>query len=408
MRGADQARQDYLAELVAWLWPGHALFPADQVGGGRRAYVALPSSSRPTILVPSGPRPVAATVLRSFKPSAPYRTRALLVAGSYGVRAGALNLSSSRLQLRRVTTPAPEDIEEHLRRVLGREVVVAPYTSPPRANRKPVLHVLTPQGRTVGFAKVAWNDLTDRLVRAEAHALDRLARADLGRVSMPELIDLGLYRDHPVLVQSAVTGTPWRRPRRPELVTAMKELAAVAGQQEEDLATGTFVRALHSRLEAERGEPSGRRLSELLDQLREAAGGRSVAVGAWHGDWAPWNMATTARGVALWDWERFSHGVPLGFDALHYRLQSDLVPRHQQPELAARRLLRDAPSTLDEFGVEGSSALLVALLYLLEIGTRLVEDRQAEAGGRRGRVEEWLLPAIADGLDTVQAHRTSG
>src|SRR3954454_8000055 len=343
VRGADEARQDYLAELVAWLWPGHALLADRHVEDARRSFVPLPSSSRPTVLVPSRPRRVAATVLRSYKPSAPSLTRALLVAGSYGVRAGALNLSSSRLHLRRATTPGSEDIEEHLRRVLGREVVVAPYTSPPRANRKPVLHVLTPEGTTLGFAKVAWNDLTDELVRTEALALDQLAQADFGRVTVPELIDLGHFRGHPVLVQSALTGTSSRRPRWPELVTAMKEVAAVTGQQEEDLATSSCARALDSRLQEMQTQPSGRRLMELLDRLREAADGRGVAVGAWHGDWAPWNMATTSRGVGVWDWERFSSGVPLGFDALHYQLQIGLVPRGQEPELTARRLVRDAP-----------------------------------------------------------------
>lgn len=408
VRGPDDARQSYLGELVGYLWPGHALVAADDDEEGRRSYVPLPSSARPTVLVPTSPRTAGATVLRSYKPSAPFLTRAMLVAGSYGVRAGVLNFSSSRVQLRRVATPTSESIEEHLERVLGREVVVAPYTSPPRANRKPVLHVLTKQGRTLGFAKVAWNDLTDRLVRAEALALDELGRTGLGRVSIPELIDLGHFRDHPVVVQSRVSGTSWRRPRWPELVAAMKELAAVTGQGEEDLAASTCAEMLHTRLQEVQSQPSGQRLIELLEQLRDAAAGRTVTVGAWHGDWTPWNMATTGRGVALWDWERFSVGVPLGFDALHYQLQNDLVPRHQEPEPAARQLLDNAPSTLAAFGVDASAAPYVALLYLIEIGTRLVEDRQAEAGGRRGRVEEWLLPAIADGLSGVQAQRSSG
>jgi len=86
--------------------------------------------------------------------------RTMLMAASYGVRAGVLDLQPHRQHLRRVGDPLFENIEDYLSRELDEEVVVAPYTSPPRANRKPVLHVLTPAGRTLGFAKVGRNELT--------------------------------------------------------------------------------------------------------------------------------------------------------------------------------------------------------------------------------------------------------
>ena len=55
---------------------------------------------------------------------------------------------------------------------------------------------------------------------------------------------------------------------------------------------------------------------------------RRLAFGAWHGDWTPWNMASTAGGLLVWDWERFATGVPVGFDALHYWLQ---IERRRPP-----------------------------------------------------------------------------
>ena len=36
----------------------------------------------------------------------------------------------------------------------------------------------------------------------------------------------------------------------------------------------------------------------------------------------------------------------------------------------------------------------VAMLYLVEIGTRYLRDRQADAGARLGRVDAWLLPVL--------------
>jgi hypothetical protein len=39
---------------------------------------------------------------------------------------------------------------------------------------------------------------------------------------------------------------------------------------------------------------------------------------------------------------------------------------------------------------------VVALLYLAELSTRYLADRQAEAGARLGRPGTWLIPAIKE------------
>ena len=46
-----------------------------------------------------------------------------------------------------------------------------------RANRKPVLQLLTPDGETVGFAKIGVSPLTSSLVWAERDALTLLCSA---------------------------------------------------------------------------------------------------------------------------------------------------------------------------------------------------------------------------------------
>ena len=68
---------------------------------------------------------------------------------------------------------------------------------------------------------------------------------------------------------------------------------------------------------------------ELLDRLGIAsahvldgsAGDVGLTFGAWHGDWAPWKMRPLAGRLLVWDWERFTIGGPLGYDALHFDLQ---------------------------------------------------------------------------------------
>jgi hypothetical protein len=44
--------------------------------------------------------------------------------------------------------------------------------------------------------------------------------------------------------------------------------------------------------------------------------------------------------------------------------------------------------------VATAEAHLVAILYLAELSTRYLADRQAEAGARLGQPGTWLIPAI--------------
>jgi hypothetical protein len=106
-------------------------------------------------------------------------------------------------------------------------------------------------------------------------------------------------------------------------------------------------------------------------------------------------MTMSLGRARVWDWERFEAGVPVGYDALHYRMQGDIVRGGADPAAAAHTTLSGAAQTLAPFGVEPETAGLVAALYLTEIAARYVRDGQAEAGAKLGRIDAWLLPALA-------------
>src|SRR5690606_19279441 len=76
------------------------------------------------------------------------------------------------------------------------------------------------------------------------------------------------------------------------------------------------------------------RQAEEFERLVAAAGQRygdvELTLGAWHGDWTPWNMAWDGTQVLLWDFERFATGVPVGFDRVHYALQVVLRDRGER------------------------------------------------------------------------------
>ena len=121
-----------------------------------------------------------------------------------------------------------------------------------------------------------------------------------------------------------------------------------------------------------------------------------LGFGAWHGDWTRWNMASTSAGLLLWDWERFTRPVPVGFDPLHYGLQTAVVRRRRPPRDAAAECVENAATTLAPVGVPAAEAQLVAVLYLAELSARYLADRQAEAGARLGCPGTWLIPAMEE------------
>jgi hypothetical protein len=274
---------------------------------------------------------------------------------------------------------------------------------PARANRKPVLQVLTRHGRTVGFAKVGVNELTRTLAAAEADSLRSVAAAAPRHLSVPSVLHQGRWNGLEVL---ALSPLPIWLPRAghsaPRLLAAMLEVAEIGGVTTAPLRDSDYWAGLGRRL-GSLGPDSGdddtvRALREAYARIDEWTGATPLRYGSWHGDWTPWNMATLRDTMLVWDWERFSGGVPVGFDAVHYAFQDAVVRGGTGPAAAVTRTLDDAARLLAPFGVtspEGAAARLTALLYFIDIAARYVADRQAEAGAQLGRPREWLLPVLA-------------
>jgi len=417
--GAPGAGRSSLGDVCAVLWPppataslsrGPRVLRGRPARGRERDFVVLPSARRPRLLVPAGRRASAAAVRRYGEPgsfAAWAGSRALALALAAG---GATVGLGGRLRVSAdpgtgtaeagAGTAEAGTIEAYLRSVLGYEVLVSTHLGAARANRKPVLQLLTPRGQTAGFAKISVNPLTRDLIRAERAALDTLAAGNLRALTAPRVLHHGQWRGREVLIMNALP--VWRRRQglRPgQLTAAMTELTAVGGRRRGPLAGSGYLDRLRSRLAGAPAGPDRDALGDALDVL--AAAGPELSFGAWHGDWTGWNMASTAAGLLVWDWERFAPGVPVGFDPLHYQLQSDVVRRRRPPAQAARGCVRDAAACLAPFGVPAGQARLVAVLYLAELSARYLADRQAEAGARLGRPGTWLIPAIEEAVKTL-------
>jgi hypothetical protein len=399
----------YLTDLAAVLWPcGGLLGPGDR-GMRRRVrrdrgnqYLPVPSAHNPRVILPAYNRSAATRGITSFAQGHSLRERArtLLLTGAFATGMAPLLLRD------RLYVGAGPGIEHALTAALDRDLSIAIHVGPPRANRKPVLLLLTPGGRTIGYAKVAVNDLTSRLVRAETRALRHLAGSPLRDVTVPRLLYEGEWNGHPLLVQEALpVGEQTDRPTRRQLLRCVTQITAVAGVRELRLSTSPYRHSLEERIVALGARPEAAPLRAALRRLPDVR----VPFGAWHGDLTRWNIASTARRAFVWDWERLCLDAPAGFDALHYDLnecvQAGVHPGVHRWLDSGSRLLRDP--LMSGTGLRPHTVSTVMALYLIDLATRYLHDRQAESGGRLAAVDDWLLPAL-EGLQERAAHEAAG
>jgi hypothetical protein len=400
LRSDDEAlRARYLDEVL------HVLYPPTTMDG-HIDYLVIPHTRRPRLLVPAHDRRLAAAAVRRY--AEPQSRLARLKRDAV---VAALRTGVSGLLLRdRIRVPAAvgpvspvddggstaQSIDAYLREALGMDLHLSIHIGPARANRKPVLQLLSPDRRTVAFAKLGTSALTRQLVRAETTALTALTHAELKHLTVPTVSHAGRWHGHEVLVQSAL---PVWRPRAAitegRLALAMREVAGCCGVRRGPLRESAYWARLHTRLCDLEAHPEGPPLLAAAQRILAASGRIELEYGSWHGDWSPWNMAVLADTILVWDWERFTTGVPMGFDALHHRLQREIAGTSGGDAGAAvAAMLSAAAELLQPFGVRGSATEAVALLYLIDLAARYLADRQAEAGARLGVLGSWLLPVL--------------
>jgi hypothetical protein len=393
-----------LLAAASRLWP-----PPCQVRIVRRAlplradeflvaeHALLPSAARPRLVVPTASRAAGAAIVGRTSADTSARMRAARRVTSSLVRVGATRTARERIRITAIRGREVDSIERHLSALLGTDVVVGLFVGPPRANRKPILHVVRPDGETVAFVKVGDSPLTRTLVAGEAQSLATVATAGLQLIEVPRVLALDTWRDLDLLVLEPVgVGA---RPRAAERLVhaAMRELA-LSGSERVSLTQSTLASSLRSAAAELSDRATGDRFAAAVERLLAAATGVDVTVGAWHGDWTPWNMASFGNRVALWDWERFAVDVPAGFDALHFALQADLR-RHDASDHTRTRFMRSRQSLVTAGGGDADSATVVAAAYLAELARRYHQLVAAPTGAPLVPLANW----VADLLDAAVA-----
>jgi hypothetical protein len=376
-----------LSWLAGILWghlPGLRIAPRGATPSGHRRigrYTVLPNLSSPRLLVPVDSPGVASAALRQFNDSMSQRARASKALVGTMLGTGLVGpLARHRLEL---WIPDGElngstTLDAHLRVILGRpdlDVAITLGTSM-RPNRKPVLQAISQHGEVLAYAKVGWNDLTRRLVANEAEVLRGLNQASPRHLAAPRLIHHGHWNDLGLTLVSPFPQRIWRQARRNGAppIAAVQEVATMGPASNERFGASHYRATLWERLAQTPLAPAVRSAVDVALSSLGRYRDREIALGGWHGDWAPWNMSRAGGRLMVWDWERAGHDVPVGLDSIHFHFQVNFqfAGKRVDSAIAAARAL--AEPELQKLGVAADLDLLVCL-YLMEILLRFEEGR---------------------------------
>jgi hypothetical protein len=130
--------------------------------------------------------------------------------------------------------------------------------------------------------------------------------------------------------------------------------------------------------------------------------GYLLTFATWHGDWGPWNLRSTPDRLLVWDWERSSDGVPVGFDLLHLGYHTAVQGLGQPSEVAAATGRDRAAPLLAELGQHRGVEELLLDLYLLERLCRVAEAAVSAVTGRPDQAGADLLQVLGRRLQATR------
>jgi hypothetical protein len=352
--------------------------------------LVLPNSRSPRILVPAHNPAAASRAMLRFSAALSVRETVKRLAVSALLRAHVHVAFPDRIAVEE----SRDSLRHYLGEVFGETVDFSLGLGTARANRKPVLQVFDTRGRNVAFVKVGGTAVTEALVRAEAAALQQLGESDVPQLlEVPRLLHLGRWEGASVVAMTSLQTSFWQRPSRQFSVprTAMSLLHGAFAEGSRPLVEMPLWHSIAEAQSSLRPSEARERLGAALDLLRVTAADRPLAMGAWHGDWTPWNMSRRGGGLQLWDWERFETGAPSGLDRCHYAVNA--VCRRDGVSIDSVRRGLNLAGLKDD---QHADARLVETAYLAAITSRYLVGADSELGDVIADRSLVMLEALCD------------
>jgi hypothetical protein len=290
-------------------------------------------------------------------------------------------------------------LEAMLASVMGVEAVrLAFYLGVPAPHRKVTAQVLTPEGKTLAYAKIATSPLAQAAVKTERRALLRLSESAGLQGTVPKV--LGSLDWHGGTILLITMGPPRPGPRGLSSVhlhfcTRVFQSFRV---QETFVESPMWTRMseIWLRLQDSSPETLPANLGPALERLHDELGPMSMPFSLAHGDFAPWNTRLGPRSLFVLDWERASEGMSPLYDAFNFQaLQAALQGR--------RRGIRDRRffvTLLDDLWPEGRKHLpTLYLAYLTHVTLLYSEAQSLVPGVGEKKVWRWFAQQIESALN---------
>ena len=289
---------------------------------------------------------------------------ALAIAGGLGRLVGEPRTLTAR--------PGDRVLLDYLSTALGEpHLVFAGTDRPCREFVTPVLQLFTVEGRCIGFAKIGWDPVTQRMIDDEADALRRVRAASPSGVRVPDVLWHGYWQGLAVMVTAPMPTDIRRLPRRARVpVDPLAEIAAVDGPVAPTaLGTSDYLRdAMETGFAA---ATVGRRdVLHRAERITADFGELDLTFGRWHGDWVPWNLGRSRDTLFAWDWAYSATAVPLGFDAMHFAaIPAEVLGGASRAEAATHAAEVTEPA-LRALGLDDDQIRAVVDLHRLELELR--------------------------------------
>ena len=354
-----------------------------------RIYAAYPNLANVRWLLPANqPALRRAGIEGLYQPSS-LRGRALrTIIGAGALQGEKVWLEEDNLQR----------LETMVASAMGVDAVrLAFYLGVPAPHRKVTAQVLTPEGKTLAYAKIATSELAQAALKTERHALLRLSQSARLKGTVPEV--LGSLEWHGGTILLITMGPPRPGPRglsSAHLRFCTQLFQSFRGHQ-------TFVESpmwssiseiwLHLQRSSPETLPAD--LGPALERLHEELGPVNMPLSLAHGDFAPWNTRLGERSLFVLDWERASEGMTPLYDAFNFQaLQSALLGR--------RKGIRDRQfllRLLDAIWPEGRKHLPnLYLAYLTHVSLLYSEAQSLVPGVGEKKVWHWFAKQIESAL----------
>ena len=263
-------------------------------------YLVLPTKARPKVYLPIAD---SITVNRAFELYNPFSKKAKLLKGV------ARFLCSNMRPIARIlfwtVRGSKSALLAFLENRLSKNITCSVYIA--TAKDKVVLQLQDNNG-LIGYLKFPISDIGKNRLLNEQRAIELLSAKNI----VPPLLLKGEYENTPFIIQSPINGSIGNIDNK-EYTLVLNTLKT----------NESFTLQSHPRVIQLRTQLSQLNLNNLLQTLDRTVqkSSRAYSLVYEHGDFAPWNLVKTAKGIVPFDFEYFEEEGIEHFDELKYHFQ---------------------------------------------------------------------------------------